>query len=142
MLMETTHWAIYQTFLDKNGSLKLYASRKPGLLVYIINYRMSVRTYVRPYVRTFVGVSYMKTLITRKRWVPGARNLDGRCSDRGPPVYSNLGPVRLTGWRQRVLACSIGLTLEMEKSKTAKNGPTPLGSRADCSATDGRSDMR
>ena len=33
MLMETTHWAIYQTVLDKNGSLKLYASRKPGLLV-------------------------------------------------------------------------------------------------------------
>ena len=29
-----------------------------------------------------------------------------------------------------------------EKSKTAKNGPTPLGSRTDCSATDGRSDMR
>ena len=41
-----------------------------------------------------------------------------------------------------MLACSIGLTLEMEKSKTAKNGPTPLGSGADCSATNGRSDMR
>ena len=35
--METTHKAIYQTVLDKNGSLGLYASRKPGLLVYIIN---------------------------------------------------------------------------------------------------------
>ena len=103
---------------------------------------MSVRTYVRTSLRTFVGVSYMKTLITRKRWVPDARNLDDRCSDRGPPVYLNLGPVRLTGWRQHVLACSIGLTLEMEKSKTAKNWSTPLGSRADCSATDGRSDMR
>ena len=98
--------------------------------------------YVLTYVRTSVGVSYMKTLITRKRRVPGARNLDGRCSDMCPPVYLNLGPVRLTGWRQRVLACSIGLTLEMEKSKTAKNGPTRLGSPADCSATDGRSDMR
>ena len=42
LMMETTHWAIYQTVFDHNGSLELYASRKPCLLVELNVFRIII----------------------------------------------------------------------------------------------------